>query len=428
MSKKKISLGSGAMSNLILGQFAPPFTFYVNESAYVSNINAACAISNKICRLLRGDPTTDSFSFTVPYKDALKKFTQFMGLVTSFSIIITEENYQCFHTFATILETEDFFKATRHININPKQSLDLMRSGVFDEGEFQYAVEHLMELINKKSFFEVDIDILKQVLDQFCRSDSNDEANNRSIFEFLKNYENDFVYLATSLRFDLLKDSEINYFLSLVNSRDEGSFGEIMYSLHQWFSVPRSSSRPEVICRCEDDKLIHGIFYRLKKVLKGNPILEGAVKIISKAPEDQLHPLSNLLEYSLPALNYFYNNYSINSAAKHDQNYFTFDFLSKCVTIDAYILRTSNGDKDWYHPKSWKIMGSNCGQCWDTLDEVVDNEDLNSKFAQKKFFCENNRKYYRFIRYLQLKHHSQIYHNNIELTAIEFFGAIRPND
>ena len=106
-----------------------------------------------------------------------------------------------------------------------------------------------------------------------------------------------------------------------------------------------------------------------------------------------------------------------------------FDFVNRKVDVTSYSIRTIYNSINIYHPKTWKIMGSNDHENWSLIDEQIDSSVLNGPSYSAHFQCGSKSQFYRYIRYFQLKNwnssNSEIYFENyIGLSSIEFFGSI----
>ena len=139
------------------------------------------------------------------------------------------------------------------------------------------------------------------------------------------------------------------------------------------------------------------------------------------------YPLTNLIKYDSNNINNYYYNYNGSDARSESEGWIEFDFCKRKVNLSSYTIRSNCCSAcTWYHPKSWRIVGSNDGENWDVIDHRTNNSDLNGAHKQHRFECSNNSSnYYRYIRYIQ----EDICCNDsckysIYLTCIEFFGSI----
>lgn len=128
-----------------------------------------------------------------------------------------------------------------------------------------------------------------------------------------------------------------------------------------------------------------------------------------------------------------YNDYQANKS--DDVCWILFDFLFKKVELQSYLIRSnSHGPDTYFHPKTWKILGSNDKENWTILDSRNKEESLNGPLYQKNFACQNTNNEYQNNRFRYIKYHqnecwsnkSQSYYNiyNIYITYFELFGQI----
>lgn len=59
--------------------------------------------------------------------------------------------------------------------------------------------------------------------------------------------------------------------------------------------------------------------------------------------------------------------------------------------MTSYSIRTSYYGKDCFHPKSWKLMGSNDHQNWELIDIKENNDELNDSQRTSRFKCINQK-------------------------------------
>lgn len=78
---------------------------------------------------------------------------------------------------------------------------------------------------------------------------------------------------------------------------------------------------------------------------------------------DKREPLSNLKVYNNKAFYNYYNSETNGSdyqiCKSENDSYIEFDFQNKKVDLFSYYIRSCNERQNWYHAKSWRIMGSN---------------------------------------------------------------------
>lgn len=163
-----------------------------------------------------------------------------------------------------------------------------------------------------------------------------------------------------------------------------------------------------------------GIMAHLREVSGGNPKETGAVDVTSPTESHEEYPLRMLLEYT-DCLDKCYWNFA-NRDPKPDENWLRFDFKSRRISLTAYTMRSGGSS----HPKSWKIMGSNDGQEWTDLHEVVDCKTLNGPRKTETFVLGAPTEPYRMLQYVQTDNQSPRAERKyrINLKAIEFFGTL----
>lgn len=100
-------------------------------------------------------------------------------------------------------------------------------------------------------------------------------------------------------------------------------------------------------------------------------------------------PLSSIRMYDSTC---FYS--SGDQTPSSDNSFIMFDFgPNKKIDLHSYFIRTSHGSasKD-FHPKTWRIEGSNDGSSWTKLDNRLNNDSLNEnhdKSIFEKYISQN---------------------------------------
>lgn len=162
--------------------------------------------------------------------------------------------------------------------------------------------------------------------------------------------------------------------------------------------------------------------------------LQDNVNLSAGGTHNPNNPLINIKKYDDT---YFYNycgDYLIPKS--ENDSWIEFDFGPHFkVDIISYTIRTnSQGPFQYYHSRSWKIVGSNDKINWFKLDKRKDDQNLNGAFKQHHFVFQSlqygniiNR--YRYVRYIQMDSwcngaSTPVNPFNIYLTYFEFYGDI----
>lgn len=428
----ELVLGFNALKNLLSIDSSDEFTFLVNGECVTTTRNKACAISSKICYILRTDPTMCQYSinFPVPEGESSKElFAQFMKSISA-PISIEEKQIPVFQSISLQLQTDDILSLIPLRIKDVNTAITMLQYDSSNSESLEYLAHNITDFLASEKAQKMDIDILRTVLMMFFEEENNwKEA--KSVFEIIAKFDDSvFLPLVYVLPFNFLSHKEMITFISRLNESDSFYFPEILECLKLYFSQefvdpspPRSESMSEII---ENDTMFNGIFSYIKRVSGSNPALNGAVKLTNMGSHSPTDPISNILEYDEDTLNgSFFNDYQRKPSAEH--NWIEFDFIDKKVALTGYSIRSSGGPADNEHAASWKIIASNDQETWVTIDEKQRNEDLNGRYAAQKFLIDSPSEFYRYIRYIQLDSHWQDHPYNIFLTAFEFFGSITIN-
>jgi hypothetical protein len=142
--------------------------------------------------------------------------------------------------------------------------------------------------------------------------------------------------------------------------------------------------------QCNGDES-DGLFARLTKTNRKNPIDSGLVKLNTPMRQDPFMNKSAILGQHKEQSFY---NYSA-GFPKFDQNWVEFDFMSQRVLLSAYSIRASNR----YIMKSWDIVGSNDRTKWELIHSVRD-ADMTKEKREQVFCCQKQKDSFRYIRYV----------------------------
>ena len=145
---------------------------------------------------------------------------------------------------------------------------------------------------------------------------------------------------------------------------------------------------------------------------------------------DPKHPPANLKNNDDRA--FFYNYYRCYTPSSENDSFIIFDFGSKKIDLHSYLIRSNEYDpSSYHHPKTWRVEGSNDKLKWTKLDRRVDDTNLNGRYKQHNFACQDVRhgiksSRFRYIRYVQENSwYNQPYY--VCITYFELYGNVYDN-
>ena len=102
-----------------------------------------------------------------------------------------------------------------------------------------------------------------------------------------------------------------------------------------------------------------------------------------------------------------------------------YDFKNKKVSPVCYSIRSVNYNKNWRHPKSWVVEGSNTdSNDWKVLDSRTDCMSLNNPSTVQCFAIQQSSDFYRFLRIRQTDNNwAGSYY--LTMSTLEYFGFIQ---
>lgn len=126
--------------------------------------------------------------------------------------------------------------------------------------------------------------------------------------------------------------------------------------------------------------------------------LGDSVTLSCGANDDSSHPITNIKKFDT---SYFINNNYSHPNLESD-TYITFDFgTSRKIDLYSYFIHSAN-----YHPKTWRIDGSNDNLNWTPIDRRTNVQNLYNGNHKSHFECQeakhqNENFKFRYIRYSQ---------------------------
>lgn len=164
-------------------------------------------------------------------------------------------------------------------------------------------------------------------------------------------------------------------------------------------------------------KQFNGIINHLK-IQKDNVQL--SCSSISKFGNNDLY---NIIDYS----NQSDSSFTTWKSQSHtNEHWVQFYFKNHSVNIFAYEIKSSPGtpsNQKYFHPKSWKLLGSNDQTNWVDIDEKNDSDALKDKSVVGYFECSKaSLKYFKYIRFVQTEEWKN--QNELDLGRFELYGNI----
>ena len=162
-------------------------------------------------------------------------------------------------------------------------------------------------------------------------------------------------------------------------------------------------------------KPFDGILCHLAGECQGNPHQKGIIEITtsSKGPRTIIEP-----EAILDPTN-------INEwvSGNEPNSWIQFDFKDKKIKLDNYSIMTFSGQQGSTHMKSWKVEASLDDIEWVVLDEVKDDDSLNSSNAVLTRPVDTT-EFYRYFKITQTDK-NQFGTYCMAIRRIEFFGVLQ---
>ncbi|KAH0795593.1 F5/8 type C domain containing protein [Histomonas meleagridis] len=158
-----------------------------------------------------------------------------------------------------------------------------------------------------------------------------------------------------------------------------------------------------------------GILARISRDCEGNPHQKGIIEITtsSKGPRTIIE-IDAILDPK--------NEHEWVSA--NEQNsWIQFDFKEKRIKLENYAIMTFSGQQGSTHMKSWRLEASEDDIEWVILDDVKDDNTLNSSNAVITRATKTDQ-FYRYFKFTQTDK-NQFGTYCMAIRRIEFFGVLQ---
>lgn len=392
-----------------------------------TSVNKVRVISKKINNILEVDPTLNEYEINFPKgipSSDIKNIIEKLLKSTEEKVLIEKEKEKEMNIIRLFLgetTSED------EINIgirNIKEAISYIATEAHSSS-IQFLSKNLKQLIENEEFDKLDESIAYEIIDSYCQQGNSQETLHQEIFEILKQKEklDIIMHFLLQIQHDKLTEDMKKYIVD--NLADDIAHNELSQIINQFKKLilnAKSKIKNEINIQFENDEL-NGIISYMKKTICEDLIEKGELKLSSGHPTS-VGSLSNLIDYGKGIDNVFQNH--AGSRLNESEGWIQFDFGKRNIKLTSYTLRSSQfGQNGEYHPKSWRILGSNDEKEWFLLDKRINDSNLNGKYKQHRFNCiQNDNNYYQFIRYIQ----DDGWYPNREycmlFTCIEFFGSI----
>lgn len=156
-----------------------------------------------------------------------------------------------------------------------------------------------------------------------------------------------------------------------------------------------------------DDQLGNLMNKKITRLYHGDPAglisLLGNDVTLSLEKKNAEHSLVFLRAYNY----HVFSNDCGRKPSSESDTIINFDFGSyKKVDLRSYFIRSFGDSSNGDHPKTWRIEGSNDSQSWTMLDRRSGDENLNGRYRECYFICQNGHygsksNLFRYIRFVQ---------------------------
>ena len=464
-----------------------------NQITIKTTINRARAISKKINGMYSVDPTIDSYEINYPIelfkstqiskgaaknskinsknakqiqqaKEKIEEIFNVLFLSTTQDnckirkdqkIILNQLKFSLGDEMSEDFSSDEDYSSEQFFVINDIKEAISILSTQYHSQAIKYLADNFIVFIQSSLIKEIDENILNDIVDLYVGNYIHNQSDLKpkkifsiqneikEIFQILKKKDEKdlLIYFLVSLKMEYFNEEMLNFLFSHIDDDiSSQSFSRLMIFIRQsliqlfmGFAKQQMVDFDQIHIDCEykEGEDLNGIISYLIRE-EGREILSNGTLTLTGGTDPKLnpyHPITNITEYDEKINDYFYNFHST-LIPSEESNFIDFDFGQRKIKISSYTIRSNkNPENGRYHPKTWKICGSNDKENWDIIDQQVDCNELNGPYKQHHFVCDQVKNKYRYIRYIQEDSFDSARTRSnfkyiIYLTCIEFFGEI----
>lgn len=407
----KIQLNTSCILKVPLQTYEQVFSFVVNGVEFKTARLVSDLISPIISNIHMTDSTFDSFTINTSNDG---DFSLFLELVKFNVVDIPEDQIPFISEVIEILGNDSIDVHDGKINTE-----------ITVENAFSifFSHEKYAKFYSKRS--QSEIDFISSHFSELCEQQED---------SFKKLKIDDLLNIIKSPKLQLTNEDQLLKFVNQLYK--ENSKYSILYE-HVYFLNVTLESMKEFIRIFNYDDMTNGVWSNISDRLireinntetkdseknkryknqtkkrkeflyNGNNQFSGIIDYLRKESNNQIENKINFSSSSIYSSNYVPINSSIFDndgkvfETKHDgQNWICFDFNEYKIVPSNYTIRSIKwGHKNWYHPKSWVIEGSNDNNSWEIITEEKNCSFLNGEKLIHTFDINNNQnKEFRYIR------------------------------
>ena len=439
-----IKLKNSCIMNVPLYNYEKSFTFIINGQEFKTSRIVADLLSPTLSKIHMNDPTINIFTINTQHTG---DFSRILDLATFNSKQISQDDLPFFIEIFEILGSDSIeFQLHKHdIEITVDNVVELLNEHeryrqIYSDQitkEISFISSHISEFIGnerEEKISEISLETLYEIFnnDQL-QVDTEDQL--LKLINRLNSKDDKYSILYETVLYENVSKESIIEFLSIYDNNTMTN--KMWYRLSARLAQELKKTTEE----CEPKKRYkNSIKNKFTKIDYANDELKGIISYMKEKYGEDLSEkgemklssglnysgsVSNLIKYDSSHINDFFRNSQGYLSIKESDGWIEFDFVKHKVNLSSYTIRTSSSGPNFaYHAKSWRIVGSNDRNKWELIDRQVNNSSLNDKYRQHRFLCEQNQKFYQYIRYIQDDSWISNRSYCIWLTCFEFFGSI----
>lgn len=424
-----LKLNTTSLSHVPLHKYDKNFTFNVNGKSYYTSRIVADLLSPKICKNHFNDITINDFTIDT-HQDG--NFSYFLDLVNFSQNDIPKSEIPFILEVIEILgcDSIEFSDQNNNTKITTENVFELIQQHELNEKIFSKQLQEEIDFISSHftEFSEEQEEKLEQLqIETLERIFSNPKLQLNTEDQLLKlinhlyliNPANTILY--EKVEFSNVSANAIKDFLDVFNVNDmtNETWRLLSFRLEQEIIKPTKQK-------------LNARYNGISIPFKENGEFNGIINYLRNNIKASIYDIINITassgnnnKFGNPKNSIIFEDLSKDFRTNNSGDvWICFDFKSYRIIPSNYSIRSYNFGKDYPHPRSWVIEGSNDGEKWTIIDEQKDCSFLNGQNLVHTFTIQNsNCDKFQFIR---LRQTGPNWENNRQLSfnSIEFYGKL----
>lgn len=402
------------------------------EKEYKCHSVVACAVSKKFLETVNVNAPQKRVDIAIP--DEYNMFSMILDFFYGFDYTITPHNAEVTYLFASVLQIQLLLEPSKEVMERSFSNDTVIPSLYFiyeAKGDItphlEYIRANFSDMMYQSDMMGLPVPVLDQILESEELNIDNEDSIAFWVSRLIKERGKSCSRLVDRIFLGSITDKSL---IELVGN-EEVDAHTIVESRNKQRTKPEGFAQRH--CKASDfvvdemrqknnyisidlpeDKSVNGI---MNYIIKHQRSGVQEIRIEVSGIHDKYFLPQNLFDFENTHTCWY-------SGETHGTSWVLFDLSPRMLKPTAYTFRTSGGNKNEGHLKSWVITATNDRREWVQIDQRIDTVELNGSYKSVTFMCQAP-KHYRVIKIEQIgpNHHKD---NSMILSTVEFFGELVP--